>query len=495
MEASPIVADVGTPCCDYQCQVETWQMIHNLLGGTKTMREAGQIYLPKDERETEEAWEARLSHTFLYNGFGNTVDRLTAKPFSKPVTIQGKLPPEIEAVTKNVDGTGTTLTQFGRAVLKSGIKYGVVHTLIDFTKVPEGATRADEQALGARPMMVLVEAPSLLAWRTEVGPNGLELTRVNIQEIRTEPDGEWGDQKVKYVRVISKTEWALYRETEGKDENGKTTKHWEDAGKGTHTFGEVPLKSYYVCPDGFMMGKCPIEDLAWINVRHWQSSSQQNSALRLARLGILFGAGFTEDEVKRGITISSNHMILSENENARLEFVQHNGQSIGAGKEDLDKLEMRMEVLGLKPLIERTSNSTMGGKMLDEMSTHSNIQSWVRGLEDYLLDCLQACAKWLKKTIDEKVKIDIYSDFGLASADAVHLDALLQAAIAGLLDDETFLEEYQRRAVLSENHKIKELLDRVAAGRKAKDEREIKVAKETAPPQTPPSSAPKSTAA
>lgn len=445
---------VGTPTLDYVEQEETWCMIHDLLGGTKAMRLAAERWLPREEREEQQAYLARLSRTFLYNGFGNTVDRLTAKPFSHSVTRQGELPEDLAEIEANVDKAGTTLGELARCLFKSALKYGRSHVLVDYTEVPAGATIADEKRIGARPTMVMVEAPDLIGWRTELGPNGMELTQIRIRECRNEPTGEYLDEKVEYIRVFTKTTWELWRKST--DDRGKEV--WTKNKEGVNTFGAIPLLTYYMEQTGYLKSKCPLEDLAWVNLRHWQSSSEQNSVLRIARIGILFGSGFTEDEVKKGIVIGPNHMIMSESLDAKLEYVEHAGQAIKAGQDDLDKLESRMEVLGLKPVIERTSNSTFGGKMIDEMATHSNIQSWVGGLELFLLECMGTAATWKKRTIPPEVKYDIYSDFGLQSADAVHLDTLLQACLGGKLSDKTFLMEYQRRAVISSNVKVDEEL-------------------------------------
>lgn len=470
---------VATPSVDYDSQSTIWEMIHDLLGGTTAMRKASERWLPREEREEQQAYNARLERTFLYNGFGNTIDRLTAKPFSKPVTRQGEIDSDLEGVEKNVDKAGTTMGEFARSVFKSALKYGRAHALVDYTKVPQGATRADEKNLGARPTIVLVEAPDLIGWRTEIGPNGLELTQVRIKECRTEPVGQYLDQKVDYIRVFTKDSWELWRATEDKD--GKEV--WVLVDGGIHTFGAVPLLTYYTKSCGFMAAECPLEDLAWINVRHWQSSSEQNSVLRIARIGILFGKGFNEDEVKNGVVIGPNHMIVSESKEADLRYVEHQGQAIKAGQDDLDKLESRMEVLGLKPVIERNSNSTFGGKLIDEMATHSNIQAWVRLLEAFLLECMQTAAKWMGKTLPDTTKYDVYSDFGLQAADAVHLDALLKACIAGKITDQTFLIEYQRRAVLSETLKIDEELKGLDEARAKADAREIKLAEASKTPK------------
>lgn len=473
---------VNTPSLDYYCQINIWQMIQDLLGGTDAMRQAAERWLPKEDKELETAYNARLNRTFLYNGLGNTIARLVAKPFSKPVTRKGDLPENLQQIEDDVDKTGVPMSTFARSVFAAALEHGRAHALIDFTNMPAKATIADEKKANARPTLVLVKAPDLIGWRIEDLGNGPELTQIRIRECRREPQGNYIDKEAEYIRVFTKTTWELWEKQERSD--GKEEDKFLKIKEGTHTFGAVPLVSYYI-NGGDFVSRCPLEDLAWINIRHWQSSSEQNSVLRVARIGILFASGFKDDEIKDGIVIGPNHCVVTESTEAKLEYVEHTGQAIKAGQDDLDKLETRMEVLGLKPLIERTSNSTMGGKLIDEMSTHTNIQSWIRVLEKFLFDCMSAAGRWMKTEVPDTVKYDVYSDFGLAAADAVHLQILLDSCIAGKISDELFLEEFKRRCVISESVKIPEELKRVEADRAKQLMLDIKLAEAGKTPEKP----------
>lgn len=456
--------DVGTPTELYTIKATSWKMLQDLLGGTAAMRVAGEVYLPKDEKESTRTYETRLRRSFLYNGFGNTVDRLSAKPFKQPLSRLGELPKELEAIEGDVDKAGTTLGQFAKSLFRCASIYGLTHVLVDYSNVPQNATKADEAALGARPTLVHIDPSQLIGWRYEIGPNGQELTQIRIIETRDEPNGDFDTKCVDYVRVYTKTEWAVYKETIVKSDKG-TRSEWQLVESGTHTFGKVPLLTMYFNRTGFMLADPPLQDLAWVNVRHWQSSSEQNAMLRIARIGILFAKGFPKEEIEAGITLGPNHLVSSDSIEAELKFVEHQGTAIKAGQDDLYQLEARMEVLGLKPMVEKSGNSTATGKVLDELDTQSTLQAWVRELENFLWLIMEAAGKWINIDLPDTVKYNVYNDFGLTAADAVHLEVLLEAAVANKISDETFLNEFKRRSVLSESVKVEEEVVKVVAQR------------------------------
>ena len=69
-----------------------WQLAKALLGGTRTMREAGETYLPAWPKEASEAYTQRLASAVLFPAYQRTVQTLSAKPFSKPITFGEDIP-------------------------------------------------------------------------------------------------------------------------------------------------------------------------------------------------------------------------------------------------------------------------------------------------------------------------------------------------------------------------------------------------------------------
>jgi hypothetical protein len=98
-----------------------------------------------------------------------------------------------------------------------------------------------------------------------------------------------------------------------------------------------------------MAGAPALQDLADLNVAHWQSQSDQRNILHVARVPILFGAGIPDDvEGQPGFKVSAGSFTRATDPAAKLMFVEHSGAAIGAGDADLKNLEFQMQAMGLQ---------------------------------------------------------------------------------------------------------------------------------------------------
>tara|TARA_R110002012_G_scaffold60605_2_gene158562 strand:+ start:6876 stop:8276 length:1401 start_codon:yes stop_codon:yes gene_type:complete len=425
----------------YTEMARRWDLIEDLLGGTLAMRDAQQKWLPQETQESPLAYRARLDRSYLYGAFTDTVKKLSAKPFSKPVDAKEGLTPQLEDIADDADLNGRDITSFARDIFEDGITYGLAHILIDYPAIGAGLNLAEERATGARPYFVRIKPTDLIAWQSTKQADGTEVvTQIRFKENRIEVDG-FEEKVVEYIRVITETEWQLWREKDG---------DWLLAEEGLHSFGEVPLATFYTARDGFMSARPPLEDLAWLNLAHWQSLSDQRNILRFARMGILFASGFSEEEIEGGVTIGASQLTASTNPDAKLSYVEHSGNAIGAGEADLSKLEARMEVLGLQPLVASTGNATATARALDEAKTHSNIQAWIRGLENTLEQAYEKAGQWVASELPTDFTIDVFSDFGVTMSAGEDIKSLIAMKQAGMISHKTFLQEVKRRGLLDD---------------------------------------------
>jgi len=437
------VNSLGT---EYEAMSERWDLLHALLGGTHAMRAGKEKWLAREPRESAAAYTNRLARSFLYGAYRDTIEKLVSKPFSRPVICLGKTLDTISEMKKNMDMNGRDITQFARDVFTAGVTYGCTHILIDFPQFSPTATLADERASGVRPVFIHVKPTQLIGWRTETAEDGKDtLTQIRIHETRIEPSGEYGDTEIEYIRVYTPQDWQLWRRDKFKNEDD-----FKIVDQGTHSFGSIPLVTYYVSRTGTLTATPPMEDLAWLNLAHWQSMSDQRNILRFASVGLLFAAGFSDEELEEGLTIGPNQLIRSTNESAKVTYVEHKGNAIATGQQDLDKLEERMKVLGLQPIMQRSGNQTATGRVLDESRTHTSIQAWIRSLENTLRQAFEYATRWSKQELPEDFSIDINNDFGLSERATDDVRSLIEMRKAAQISSETFLREVKRRGLLAE---------------------------------------------
>ena len=109
-----------------------------------------------------------------------------------------------------------------------------------------------------------------------------------------------------------------------------------------------------------------------------------------------------------------------------------------------------MEVLGLQPLVQATGNATATARAMDEARTHSNIQAWIRGVENMLEKAYDFAGRWVGQTLPDDFAVDIFNDFGVSLSAGEDVKALITMKQGGIISHQTFLDEVKRRGVLGD---------------------------------------------
>lgn len=421
-----------------------WALANALLGGTFAMREAGEKYLPKWPNEEKESYDQRLATATLFPAFARTVSTLAAKPFSKPVTLSEDMPEDIKGFADDIDQQGRNLHVFAAEVMKELMGPGLAGILVDYPPAVGVKTLADERSRGLRPYWVMIKSGQILGWRAKREGDKWALTMLRLLECVTEDDGEFGEVEIHQVRVLKPGIWEVYRKQKDKDV-------WMLHGSGGTTLSVVPFVPCYGERTGFMTAKPPLQELAHLNVKHWQSQSDQDTILHVARVPILAVVGAQNQMDKDGkptpfkLTVGASAAV-SLPKDGDLKFVEHTGAAIEAGKTSLDDLkeEMRQagaELLVLKPTTTATqvhSENAIGLCVLQEITLN---------LQDSLNAALQLTADWINKPAGGTVTL--FNDFGAATLDAATATLVKDMVAAGQLSKESGFKEQQRRGTIS----------------------------------------------
>jgi hypothetical protein len=452
-----------------------WKLPDTLLGGTRAMRSARRDYLPQEEKERELAYDNRLKRSVLFNAYKSALNDTSAKPFARPVTLNNDeaLPEPLDLIADDVDGRGTKLTPWCREAFKWAIHYGIVFVFVDMpvrrVQTADGESRAmtlaEFRSQRVRPLWRVYKARDVLGWRTELDEvTGQErLTQVRLAEQATVEEGDYASKRVERVRVVDRDSYEVWQ-----SDSNKRDADYELVEEGTHTFGEVPVFAFATMPGEMPFTAEPaLNELAWMNLLHWQSQSDQRNILRFARTATLYALGFDREKIEQGFSLGPNQVLASENENAKVGFAEHSGKAIEAGENDLKRLEERMTMLALRPFvptsgnvtatgkaIETSGNVTATGKAIDESRSHTLIESWVRGFESFVLSLYEASAKWIGAELPDDFSVSIASEFAIAMRTADDVASLIKMRekrmLTQMLTQATFLREIKARGLLNE---------------------------------------------
>lgn len=446
---------INTPSIEYQEMAKRWELPLTLLGGTQAMRNAAEKYLPQEPKESDKAYEVRKNRTFLFNLYRRTIQSLSGQALIKSVVVNN-VPTELENLEWNFDGTGRSITDVAHDLFHDELVFGLAHAYMDLPKIQEGQIRnyAEYKDSGIIPYAIVISPTSLIGWRINYdgGVPHIENIRIYSETVEEDPIDPWVDKIVKRIQVIYPDRVEHYILTASEEDEGDETWGLEDVTE--NPLGYVPIFTAYAAKTGFMTAEPPLEDMAWLNMRHWQSSSDQNNILHIARVPFIFAKGFQEGELSN-TEIGVNRMIVASNENADMKHVEHTGQAIGAGRQDLRDIEQQMAALGADLVLNKSvARQTATAREIDRSESLSVIQIALRNLET-LLENLYRTAGELIGVDASLVSVTIGADLNMVQ-DPNPTDALLKLRELGL-SEEVILAEAQRRGLLAEYVKISDI--------------------------------------
>lgn len=432
------MTDVRTQSAEAAKLNEDCALIAALLGGTKTMRAAGKKYLPQWPGEDSESYTLRLVVATLFPAYARTIDVLSAKPFSKPVTLGEDVPERLKPWLQNVDLSGRDLHSFLSEITQEAMGYGFAGILVDFPKAGNLVTKADEQAAGVRPYFVQVHVQNVLGWLPKNATSLNGLTQLRLLESVSEPNGEFDTKEIEQVRVLGRGTWQTWRQRET-----GSKKEWALYDEGVTTLETIPFVPVYGKRLGYMQATPPLLELAYANVEHWQSKSDQQNILHVARVPILFAKMLGEG----AITVGAGSAVKAESPDGDLKFVEHGGKAIEAGRLSILDLEDRMRQAGAELLVIKPGNVTESQTLADNEQGACALQKIAGNVEDAGDQALQFMAEWVGEA--EGGHITIFKDFGAASLAEASAELLFKGASTGLLSAESYFNELKRRGILS----------------------------------------------
>ena len=250
---------------------------------------------------------------------------------------------------------------------------------------------------------------------------------------------------VERIRVLEPGVFQVWEKVDTK----KKKDEWRVVETGATGIDFIPILTYYSQRDGFLMSKPPLEDLAYLNIRHWQSMSDQINVLTVARFPMLAVAGATE-QAGSVMAIGPRQLLATKDPNGRFYYVEHTGKSISAGWEEIAKLEEDMEAYGATFLKKDPGNETATGRALDSAESVTPLQDMVHRFIDSVNNALRIHATWLK--LPEGGTVTILNDFGPEDADKFGVDLLKSLRQDKDISRKAVIKEAKRLGIITDEY-------------------------------------------
>ena len=419
---------------------EHWAIVDPLMGGTQAMRAAGTKLLPQYPAEADDTYKERLALSTLLPAYAETVASSTSRVFAEPLQLGEDIPEPIKLFCSDIDLGGNDLNSWSVEWFREALAKGLCHAMIEHepTLDAEGnklyKTVAEEQAAGVRPYAVIIKPGQVLGWRFDGG----KLMQVRYMESVEVADGDFGVKFVDQVRVLEPGSWRTYR----KPEKGGA---WVAEASGSTNLTYIPWVTFYTGRTGPMTAKPPLLELAHLNVKHWQSQSDQDNLLHVARVPLLFV--FTDNEEFQLTISSASATRMPKDGNAK--YVEHTGAAITAGRDSLNDLVDDMRMAGAK-LLQKDKQAVKTAAQVNEEAAQE--LSPLARLAGQFADCIAQLLQILADygSLGDGGRVEMRGNFDSDFAPEVSLPNLISMANSGKLSDETLYSEMQRRGVISD---------------------------------------------
>lgn len=402
--------DISTPNLDYGNMVQAWDINDALMGGTLYMRQLGESYLPRWPKEDIEDYQKRLAVATLLPAYEETINQNIGRVFAEPIQLGENVPDRLRDYAKNIDLEGTRLDVWAQSFFGLAMQYGLSHALVDYPRVDteQVKTLAEEKATGARPYVTMLNPRQVIGWRSKMTGGKVALTELRIKEVVIEDGDDFGQTKVEQIRYLTPGKVQIYRKSTGADGQVNWALHeeWQTSRR------DITLVTLYTKRTGFMCGSPPLLNMALLNVKHWQSQSEQDNILHVVRVPILSVFGLEEGEEL--VIGSSSATKFSDRQSQGMEYTEHTGAAIGAGKESLTDLVEQMRQAGAKLLrTDNTSTKSVDQTSEEKMQEQSPLYTMAISLEDAIDNILQIMADYIGEAeggnVDVRTELDVES--------------------------------------------------------------------------------------
>lgn len=432
---------------------ENWTMIDALIGGTKAMRQAGRKFLPQFPKEDNEKYNARLAVSTLYPCFSETISQMTGRVFSREIDISN-VDERLQPYLLNIDRQGGRLSVVANKWFSDALAHGVGYMLVDYPTTSENASLADLTA-DTYPYWVFIPCKNVLGFRSEIINGSEVLTNFRYIEDMTYLDDD-GFTEIVYQQV---TIWE--RNADGvfvrRYRNSPNNTQFSEISNIKVSIDAIPIVAYQTQSDGFFKGVPPLSELAYLNVKHWQSQSDQDNILHTARVPLLYITTPTgELPYESEKTVGSVLTILPDG--SQMRYTEHSGAAIQAGQQSLLDLENQMKASGAKMLAKTVVALTDSQAKDESAKEKSRLSMLASEFADAIGECLDFMALWLGfddgGTVTVSGNIDDTTDGDI--------NTLLSMYGLGVISRETVLNEAKRRNVLSDSVDFNEEQARLA---------------------------------
>lgn len=264
---------------EYKANIDKWKLTDNICSSKDV--EQYLIELNPNDTSTENKTRNKQykERAVLYPVAGHTLQGLIGLLFSKDPEIE--LPPQLEYMQTNCDGSGVSLYQQVQDSASNIIKKGRSGLFVSYPKT-EGAVSVAEMSTGNLVATInKIEAEQIINWGVTVKGSKVMLSLVVIEEVVEEVE-DYEIKQVKQLRELALTNDVFTVQEWRKNEKDEWVRYGEaniPADSNGKAWAEIPFTFIGSQSNSTTIDDAPIYPLADINKAHYRNSADYEDSV------------------------------------------------------------------------------------------------------------------------------------------------------------------------------------------------------------------------
>lgn len=423
-----------------------YTLIDDCIAGSIAVKAKGDIYLPRpnaadESRENRLRYDAYKLRAVFYNVSKRTLAGMVGEVFAIDPIIN--VPDVMDAIVKDANGNGVTLTQLSQTALETNLKKGRAGLFVDYPRT-EGVVTRQQQLDGLiRPTINLYQPGNIVNWRTKTVGSKTYLSLVVLREVYEKYDDGFAVEIDVQYRVLRLGDDDIYRQEIWRGDKGAWASVPELAVTPTKGDGlplkEIPFTFIGSVDNSPSVDDPPMFDLCDLNIAHYRNSADYEESVYLVGQATPVLAGLDQrwvDEVLKGRVELGSRAAIPLPEGATATLLQMEERS--AAFEAMEHKERQMVALGAKLVEQKQVQRTATEADLDAASETSVLVTVTKNVSAAFRFALEWAAIFqgtttlrqdAGKSADDRnaLAFDLNTDFDLASASSEEVTAAINA--------------------------------------------------------------------